>query len=86
MPIFVLKYSRTNRAEIRELHWNVKMLKLELHEKIIAEINCVRIQRLEGGVGEFGMLASDPGHHLDERRKIFELRTQAINLAPNRQA
>src|SRR5450432_2383673 len=68
MAILILKNPQPARPEIGKLNRNVKVLELEFHEKIVAEIDRVGVNRLElrsaSGVG---------GHeHLFRRRRPWE--------------
>src|SRR5262249_21079812 len=51
--------ARTTSSETTEFVRGGEIAVARLDGRIVG---CVRIQRLDGGVGEFGMLAADPGH------------------------
>src|SRR4051794_31711215 len=51
--------TRTTPAETSEFVRNGEIAVALLDDRIVGS---VRIQQLDGGVGEFGMLAADPGH------------------------
>jgi GNAT superfamily N-acetyltransferase len=51
--------ARTTPAETREFVRAGQIAVARLDGRLVGS---VRIQRLDGGVGEFGMLAADPGH------------------------
>jgi GNAT superfamily N-acetyltransferase len=51
--------SRTTPAEVREFGRDGEIAVARLDGRIVGS---VRVQRFDGGVGEFGMLAAEPGH------------------------
>jgi GNAT superfamily N-acetyltransferase len=51
--------TRTTVDEVAELTRAGKIAVARLNGRIVG---CVRVQRLDGGKGEFGMLAADPAH------------------------
>src|SRR5262249_34492681 len=47
--VFVLKHPRSACPQVGELNRHIEMLELKFHEKIITEINCIGVNRLELG-------------------------------------